>query len=88
MSLLKVKKKRRCLTNRFYFVVENAIVYNRVRNKWILRIPREILASASFHTGDHVDLNVENRALIVRKLPVNKRTSLRRQRGAERWSRE
>lgn len=67
MSLLKIKKRRIRISGKFSYTIKNAIVFNRVRNMWLLRMPRTILRAASFRVGMRVRVSVNNGTLTVTK---------------------
>lgn len=72
MSLLKVKMKLNRLTKEVQYIVSNAIIYSSARDKWMLRIPREILRVAKMSVGDRIDVKIDQRSLILRRLPIGR----------------
>lgn len=77
MSLLQYKKKRNRLSGEFTYTIKNAVVFNRARNRWLLRVPAEILKVSALCIGRRVDVRVEGKALVIAKPSASKEYTLR-----------
>lgn len=78
MSLLQFKKKRNRLSGKFAYTIKNAIAFNRVRNRWMVRIPTEILKASALRIGSRVDVRAEGKELVIEKLSGRKKISVSR----------
>lgn len=78
MSLLQLKKKRDRLSGKFSYVLKNSVVFNRAKNKWFLRFPKEILRLMKLHPGSKVDASSEGKFLIIATKNMSRKYAARR----------
>lgn len=78
MSLLQYKKKRRRLSGKFFYVLKKAIVFNRAKNDWFLRLPKEILRLMNLRYGSKIDMSAEGTSVVLTTVNLNKKYAARR----------
>jgi len=78
MSLLQFKRKRNRISGKFSYGLKNSLVFSRTKNKWFLRLPKEILRFMKLHVGSLIDASSDGEFLIIVKKNMSKKYAARR----------